>query len=102
MTNTEINIKDKEVKPKRYKLIYADPPWSYRQTGQYGAQRHYKLMSLEDIKGMGDAIRALAAPDSVLMLWVTNSGLRQGLETMEAWGYEYQSDAIWDLSLIHI
>ncbi len=81
---------------KRYRVIYADPPWSFQQTGPRGADRHYDLMSLDDIKGMGDAVRALASDDSVLLLWVTNAGLQDGLDTMRAWSFTYKTNAVWD------
>lgn len=39
---------------KKYSVIYADPPWSYRQKGAKGkkkgyAAQHYNTMSTEDI-----------------------------------------------------
>ena len=39
---------------KKYEVIYADPPWSYRQQGSKEAVRgmarqHYSTMSTEDI-----------------------------------------------------
>ena len=37
---------------KKYKTILADPPWDINQRGNYGAIKHYDLMSLERIKAM--------------------------------------------------
>ena len=39
---------------KKYSVIYADPPWSYRQKGAKGkkqgyAAQHYNTMTTEDI-----------------------------------------------------
>ena len=39
---------------KKYSVIYADPPWSYRQKGDKGkkqgyAAQHYNTMTTEDI-----------------------------------------------------
>ena len=35
---------------KPYQIIYADPPWRYDQKGLQGAaEKHYSIMSLEDI-----------------------------------------------------
>ncbi len=79
-----------------YRVVYADPPWDIAQLGARGASKHYDLMNLEDIKGMGEAVQALAADDSVLLLWVTNGALPAGLAVMEAWGYRYVSNAAWD------
>lgn len=35
---------------KKYKIIYADPPWSYQDKGCNGnCASHYKTMSIQDI-----------------------------------------------------
>lgn len=34
---------------KRYDIIYADPPWEYRQSGSRSAAEHYPTMSTEEI-----------------------------------------------------
>jgi N6-adenosine-specific RNA methylase IME4 len=80
----------------RFKVIYADPPWDISQKGERGAIKHYDVMSLSDIKGMGEAVKHFAADNSVLLLWVTNGALPAGLAVMEAWGYRYVSNAAWD------
>lgn len=82
--------------PDKATLLHADPPWDIAQLGARGAGNHYDLMSLEAIKGMGDAVKALTAPNSVLLLWVTNAALPAGLEVMKAWGYRYVTNAAWD------
>jgi N6-adenosine-specific RNA methylase IME4 len=79
-----------------FHLVYADPPWDIAQGGNRGAVRHYDLMTLEDIKGMGQAVKDLASPDSALLLWVTNSALPAGLAVLEGWGYRYVSNVAWD------
>lgn len=79
-----------------YRLLYADPPWDIAQVGARGAGNHYDLMTLEQIKGMGDAVKALTASDSTLLLWVTNGALPAGLAVLEAWGYRYVSNVAWD------
>ena len=37
---------------KKYQIIYADPPWAYRDMGniQATASSHYKTMKQEDIE----------------------------------------------------
>lgn len=37
---------------KKYKVIYADPPWDIAQAGARGAVQHYDLMTLDRIKAM--------------------------------------------------
>ena len=40
---------------KKYNIIYADPPWSYRNMGniQATANSHYNTMKQEDIEALG-------------------------------------------------
>lgn len=80
-----------------YEVIYADPPWPEHGGGKIkrGADRHYPLMSVQEIQNLGSDVRALAAPDSFLFLWVTNNYLGAGLETVGHWGYRYVTNAVW-------
>lgn len=75
---------------KLYGVIYADPPWSYRNKGtRAAAERHYHTMILEDIKAL--PVADIADDDCVLFLWATFPMLREALETIEAWGFEYKT-----------
>ena len=39
---------------KKYDIIYADPPWGYQNRGtRAAANKHYDVMTVEDIKRMG-------------------------------------------------
>ena len=75
---------------KKYKTIYADPPWMEHGGGKIkrGADRHYPLMKTKEIM-------ALPVPDLVdpegchLYLWTTNNFLPDALEVVHAWGFEY-------------
>lgn len=77
---------------KKYSIIYADPPWSYKAWDKGGngcALNHYGTMTKQDIFNL--PVEALAADDAVLFLWVTFPCLEQGLETMERWGFKYKT-----------
>lgn len=54
----------------KYRLIYADPPWRYRdkRAGRGGAAGHYPTMALDEI---GATITAHAADDCNLAIWQT-------------------------------
>lgn len=86
---------EQEAHPQRVGCLMADPPWSSQQTGARGASEHYSLMSLEQIKGMSDAVKALTDDDAHLWLWVTNATLRDGYDVMEAWGFTPRSPLTW-------
>ena len=82
----------------KYKTIMADPPWDIEQKNHgnkkgLGAERHYKLMSLEQIKAM--PIKDFVANDAHCWLWVTNASLRYGYEVLEAWGFTPRSTLTW-------
>lgn len=73
-----------------YGAIYADPPWSYDVKGGRGAaDKHYTTMSLDQIKAL--PVADLAAPDCALFMWGVYPMLREALEVIEAWGFEYKS-----------
>ena len=46
---------------KLYSTIMADQPWDVQQKGARGAQRHYNLMTLDQIKAM--PVADLADPE---------------------------------------
>ena len=78
---------------KKYNIIYADPPWSYKDKRDKhprmcgGAISHYNTMSIEQIKSL--PIKDLAADNCMLFLWVTFPNLQEGLDVIKAWGFKY-------------
>ena len=87
----------------KYRIFYADPPWSYNDSGvintsdNYGrAQRHYDTMTMADLCDMGPDIQAASDDDSVLFMWVTSPLLEESFEVVTAWGFEYKTSFVWD------
>ena len=83
---------------KKYQIIYADPPWSYKnkKTGgsmSSGSSLKYPAMSLEEIKSL--PIQKIADKNSVLFLWITVPLLPDGLEVLKVWGYKYKTSLFW-------
>ena len=77
---------------KKYSIIYADPPWLYRDNchaGQRGAEYKYSCMSIEDIKVL--PIHNISDKNCVLFLWVTFPMLQEGLDLIKAWGFIYKT-----------
>ena len=79
-----------------FEVIYADPPWLYEQPGGRTPQLravelHYPTMSDEEIA----AIEVPAADDSVCFLWATNPKLREALDVLGAWGFDYRTNLAW-------
>ena len=80
---------------KKYNVIYADPPWRYRnKPNGRSPEDHYPTMHMEDIKAL--PVKELAADDCVLFLWVTFPQLKDAWGVMEAWGFTFKSVAfVW-------
>lgn len=80
---------------KKYNIIYADPPWKYRNTPRpKSPEAHYPTMPPEAIKAL--PVAQLADENCVLFLWATMPKLREALEVMAAWGFRYRTVAfVW-------
>ena len=88
-----------EVPSKKYSVIYADPPWSYRQHGtgpksQGNAAQHYHTMTTDDICAL--PVHQLAGGGTACFMWATFPQIADALRVMEAWGFEYKTCAfVW-------
>ena len=81
----------------KYDLIYADPPWSYRNKGSRAkAENHYATMSLSEIKEYPIPV----AENCILFMWATSPMLPEALEVIRAWGFQYKSSFAWDKEII--
>ena len=80
---------------KKYKTIYADPPWPEYGGGNIkrGADKHYPLMSVKDIILL--PVQDITEDNAHLYLWVTNNYLPSGFEVMRAWGFTYKTIITW-------
>jgi len=76
---------------KKYKIIYADPPWRYEFTKSYSrdAGKKYDDMYWKDIAKL--PIRSIAEEDSILFMWATFPKLEEALEVMKSWGFTYRT-----------
>lgn len=78
---------------KKYKIIYADPPWSFKVWSDKGKGRspEYSVMNKQDIQMLD--IRSITDENCALFLWVTFPCLEEGLELIKAWGFTYKTCA---------
>lgn len=75
---------------KKYSIILADPPWTFKdkaKAGDRGAGCKYDLMTLDRIKALD--VPAITADNCALFLWIPDSLLPDGLALGEAWVFEY-------------
>ena len=77
----------------RFRVIYADPPWNFRNYSEKGngrnANQHYSCMTIEELKLL--PVASIADEDCVLLMWATGPLLPVQLEVMAAWGFEYKT-----------
>ena len=84
---------------KKYNTIYADPPWQFQnRTGKVAPEnkklRRSETMKLDDIKAL--PVADIADEKAHLYLWVPNALLPEGLAVMDAWGFEYKGNIVWE------
>lgn len=82
----------------RFPVIYADPPWRYDSgtvDAERKAEKHYPTMEAAQICALPVG-KDLATDDAVLFLWCTAPMLREGLQVMDAWGFAYKTNLVWD------
>lgn len=78
---------------KKYQIIYADPPWSYRDKRDShhricgGASSHYATMDIQIIK----KLNVPADTNCMLFLWATFPNLQEALDVIKAWGFVYKT-----------
>ncbi|OSL43876.1 MT-A70 superfamily [Escherichia coli H461] len=73
---------------KKYTLIYADPPWVYRDKaadGNRGAGFKYPVMSVLDICRL--PVWDLADENCLLAMWWVPTQPLEALKVVEAWGF---------------
>lgn len=81
----------------KYRVIYADPPWKYNNSGldDYGhAEGHYPCMSILELCDL--PVDEIAEDNAVLFMWTTSPFLEDSFKVVSAWGFKYKTSFIWD------
>ncbi len=78
-----------ELPNKKYKIIYADPPWAYNESGSGNRVVHskYSTMQIEELENL--QIKGISDENCILFLWVTFPRLEEGLRLIKNWGFKY-------------
>ncbi len=79
---------------KKYQIIYADPPWSYRDkalAGNRGANCKYDTQDNNWLNTL--PIKTIADDNCFLFLWVTMPKLSECFELITEWGFLYKTCA---------
>lgn len=79
----------------KYRVLTADPAWPFGDKlpgAKRGAEKHYKVMSIDDIC-------AFTLPpledDAHLVLWRVASMQEEALRVVRAWGFTPKSELVW-------
>lgn len=87
----------------KFRIIYADPPWQYRNSNPHPdgshtkAAQRYEGMTIEALCKL--PVEAHTTKNAILFMWVTSPLLFQNpgpREVLEAWGFTYKSSRVWD------
>ena len=75
-------------------IIYVDPPWRYAfsETTNRKIEQKYPTMDMDKLKEMKTKFN----DNSLIFMWATAPKLREALELMDAWGFDYKTHAVWD------
>ncbi len=77
-----------------FDVVYADPPWKYSfsKSNSRKIENQYPTMTTTEICNL----KIPTAENAVLYLWATAPKLLEALKVMEAWGFKYKTQAVWD------
>ena len=79
---------------KKYQIIYADPPWSYKDkalAGNRGAGCKYPTQDEDWLKKL--PVKSIADENCLLFLWVTMPKLDVCFDLIREWGFAYKTCA---------
>lgn len=82
----------------KFATVMADPPWRFaNRTGKIAPEHkrlaRYPTMTLEEICSL--PLQNYLEDTAHCYLWVPNALLPEGLQVLNAWGFNYKSNIIW-------
>jgi len=88
---------------KKYKVIYADPPWSYsdKMAGHsFSLDHEYQTQDLNWIKSL--KVSEITDKDCVLFMWAVSPLLPEAFEVLKSWGFKYKTVAfVWNKQTVN-
>ena len=84
----------------KFDVVYADPAWEYSNSGfSMSAEKQYPTMSTDKIENLtdnnGNKVQNIIAENAVLLMWVTNPLLEDGMRVLKSWGFDYKTNMVW-------
>lgn len=78
---------------KKYRVIYADPPWRFKNFSVKGEGRnavsHYDCLTLDNLCKL--PVAEWAQKDCALFMWAIDPMLPDALDLIRAWGFEFKT-----------
>lgn len=79
---------------KKFKIIYADPPWSFKNVNTGGSLKSgsssvYPVMTLPEICSL--PIDSICDDNCVLFMWWVASQPQEALDVVKAWGFKLKT-----------
>lgn len=83
----------------KFATVMADPPWRFQnRTGKIAPEHkrlsRYPTMTLDEICGL--PVAEHLEDRAHCYLWVPNALLPDGLQVLNAWGFDYKSNIVWE------
>ena len=84
------NLIENEKPNKKYEIVYADPPWDFKnkKTGgdmSSGASSHYITTDIESLKKLD--VNSICAENCTLIMWYVGSMPQEAIDLVRAWGF---------------
>lgn len=83
---------------KKYNIVYADPPWSYKTYSSKGQNKatgsvhaQYQTMSVEELEKL--PVQKITNKEAMLFIWVTFPTIEQAFKIIKSWGFTYKTCA---------
>lgn len=81
-----------------FSTILADPPWQFKnRTGKMAPEHkrlsRYETLCLDDILSL--PVQKKTSERAHIYLWVPNALLLEGLQVLDAWGFQYKTNIVW-------
>jgi len=76
--------------PKKYSVIYADPPWQFKNAKTGGsmassAASKYLTTGIEGLKAID--VNSITEDDAILFMWYVGAMPQEAIDLVEAWGF---------------
>jgi N6-adenosine-specific RNA methylase IME4 len=81
---------------RKWRGILADCPWQWDSAGGFrgATTQYYPTMPLYELLTL--PVGQIATDDAFLFHWVPPALLKEGIAVLEAWGFSYKTNIVWD------